>query len=304
MNAATMAAEWLLPAEAYWSPAWFAIEQERLFGRCWNLVGTTDDLVAGRALTGIVAGRPVSVGVENGDLVARSRAEAVAVDTWAGYVFVHLDPSSAPPLLEWLVEFPELIGGFRPDRLVEVARHRFTLPANWKFFVENHVDVYHLWYLHEESLGAYDHRRAAWQTTGPHWVFYEPPRAGIDTHDERFWRGLRPIEGVTEDRWGSGAHLIFPNVTLATGAGFFMTYQCVPVAAGTSVVDIRVRAEPGSDASSMLGLSRVVIEQEDGAACAALQQAVASPWFRVGPLASEHELPITRFQRSVLEAMA
>jgi len=284
----------LLHPDAYWTESWFEQEQERLFARTWNMVGTVEDLplrasVAGRILT--VAdvttadedGRPVSVGV------------------WAGYVFVHLDPV-APALREWLGEFPSRIGDFHPDRLVEVARHTLELRANWKFFVENHVDVYHLWYLHAESLGAYDHRRATWQSTGPHWNFYEPPRADVDVDGAGFWRGLTPVVGV--DRWGSGAHLIFPNVTLATGAGFFMTYQCTPVAPDRSIVDIRVRAETGADATAMMEMSRTVIEVEDGMACEALQSAVASPWFEVGPLAADHELPIARFQGSVLEAMA
>jgi phenylpropionate dioxygenase-like ring-hydroxylating dioxygenase large terminal subunit len=227
-----------------------------------------------------------------------------AIGEWAGLVFAHLDPDPDPPLTAWLGAFPDKIGGFRPDRLVEVARYRFELAANWKFFVENHVDVYHLWYLHAASLGAYDHHAARWEMCGPHWVFYEPPARGVDVGGESFWRGLRPVGHVRPDRWGSGAHLVFPNLTLATGAGFFMTYQCIPVGPERSVVDLRVRAVAGSDPSAMLEMSRTVIEREDGAACEAMQAAVRSPWFGVGPLACEHELPITRFHEQVLSRMA
>jgi Rieske 2Fe-2S family protein len=302
----------LLPAEAYWSEDWFAIEQEQLFGRHWYLVGTLDDLAGCRALGASVAGHLVSVWKEDdGALAGRRVADpltgsaggAVAVDQWAGFLFVHLDPVSAPSLATWLGHFPNRIGGFQPDRLVEVGRYRFEMGANWKFFVENHIDVYHLWYLHANSLSAYDHHQAEWEMCGPHWVFYEPPASGVDVHGEQFWRGMKPVAHVDEDRWGSGAHLIFPNLTLATGAGFFMTYQCIPVAADRSIVDLRVRAEPGSDPTSMLELSRRIIEGEDGAACEALQAAVRSPWFEVGPLAEEHELPISLFQEQILTAV-
>jgi Rieske 2Fe-2S family protein len=295
----------LLPPDAYWSTEWFDRERDQLFGRCWNLVGTLDDLPGGRRIVADVAGWTVWVErAADGRLVARRLTGDAAADVWAGYVFVTIDPAGSPTLAAWLGEFPERIGGYRPDLLVEVARYRFALGANWKLFVENHVDVYHLWHLHGESLGAYDHRRAEWSMCGPHWVFYEPPRAGVDVHDARFWRGLRPISHVGEDRWGSGAHLIFPNLTLATGAGFFMTYQCIPVGPERSVVDLRVRAVAGSDPSAMLEMSRTVIEREDGAACEAMQAAVRSPWFGVGPLACEHELPITRFHEQVLSRMA
>jgi phenylpropionate dioxygenase-like ring-hydroxylating dioxygenase large terminal subunit len=299
-------ARWLLPPEAYWSREWFAREQERLFGRCWILVGTVADVDAA-GLVGAVAGRTVHVTcpTEHGPLSGRTipGGKPIAVDTWGCYVFVHLDPESAPTLTEWLGDVPERVGTFRPEQLVEVARHRFELRANWKWFVENHVDVYHLWYLHADSLGAYDHPRARWQMTGPHWTFYEPPRAGLDTRDERFWRGLLPISHVGEERWGSGAHLVFPNMTFATGAGFFMTYQVVPLTADRSLVDMRLRTEPGSDPAASMALSRRIIEGEDGAACEALQNAVRSPGFAVGPLARHHELPITRFHEGVLEVM-
>ena len=292
-------ARWLMPAAAYWSDEWYRREQERLFARVWNLVGTVEDADAG--LVADVAGHTVTVGRDDDGRVAASEG---AADVWAAYVFVTLAPDSTPPLAAWLRDFPDRIGGFHPGELVEVARHRFELGANWKFFVENHVDVYHLWYLHGDSLGAYDHPRAAWDQCGPHWVFYEPPRAGVDIHDPSFWRGLLPVHGIGEDRWGSGAHLVFPNLTLATGAGFFMTYQVSPLAPDRSVVDLRVRAEAGSDATAMLEMSRTVIEREDGAACEAMQAAVRSPWFQVGPLAADHELPITRFHEHVLEAIA
>jgi Rieske 2Fe-2S family protein len=292
-------AQWLLPAEAYWSASWYCREQERLFARVWNFVGTLDDLAGGATLVASVAGRPFSISLDRN---ATPTSPDGSVASWAGLLFAHLDPD-APPLAPWLGDVPDRIGGYRPDRLVEVARHRFELAANWKLFVENHVDVYHLWYLHGESLGEYDHPRAEWDNTGPHWVFYEPPRDGVDTGADSFWRGLTPVGHVGDDRRGSGAHLIFPNLTFATGAGFFMTYECVPLAPDRSVVDMRVRAEPGSDPSAVLARSREIIEREDGGACAAMQAAVRSPAFSVGPLARSHELPITRFHRSVLQWM-
>jgi len=293
-----------LPAEAYWSPDWFATEQELVFRRCWNLVGTLDDLEGSGAMVATVGGVPVAVErAAKGHLSAQVEGRAVGVGVWGGHVFVRADGSGGPPLADWLGEFPRLIGGFRPERLHEVARHQFELRANWKLFVENHIDVYHLGYLHRDSLRAYDHEQAMWTTCGPHWVFYEPPRAGVDTHDETYWRGLTPITGVGEERWGSGAHLIFPNLTMATGAGFFMTYQCIPLGPDRSLVDIRVRAEHGSDPEVVLQKSRTIIEIEDGAACEAVQAAVRSPAFSVGPRARDHERPIDRFHHQILRLM-
>jgi len=54
----------LLPADAYWSRSWFAAEQEQLFRRCWNLVGTVDDLEESGALVADVAGTAVCSDVD------------------------------------------------------------------------------------------------------------------------------------------------------------------------------------------------------------------------------------------------
>ena len=52
-----------------------------------------------------------------------------------------------------------------------------------------------------------------------------------------------------------------------------------------------------------LAMISTVLHAEDGAACEQIQAALRSPAFAVGPLALEHELPITRFHESVLARM-
>jgi Rieske 2Fe-2S family protein len=217
-------------------------------------------------------------------------------------VFVHLDEAAAP-LAEWLGDFPDHIGPFRPETLVEVARHQFDVRCNWKLFVENHVDVYHLWYLHAASLADYDHPEAHYRFCGPHWAFYEPPRAGRMPRARTLDAGMQVIEHLDGSWYGSGAHLVFPNLPIASGATFFQTYQAIPRGPSQTTIDLRIRAERGSDPSEFLPLTRTVIEHEDGIACERMQAAVRSPRYSVGPLAREHELPIARFQAEVLAAL-
>ena len=207
-------------------------------------------------------------------------------------------------LEEWLGDLPGLIGAFRPELLVEVARARFDVAANWKLYVENHIDVYHLWYLHERSLAAYDHPRHRWDDCAPHWSFYEPPRAGV-AEEAQFVRGFPPISHVGPEDWGSGAHLVFPNLPFASGAGFFMTYQCQPVGPERTIIDLRVRAEPGGDhdVDAFLAMVGTVLHGEDGLACEQIQRALRSPAFAVGPLAAGLEEPITRFHEHYLAAV-
>ena len=69
-------------------------------------------------------------------LVGASAAE------WGGMVFANATADA--DFTEWLEGFDDHIGSYRPAQLYEIARVQFDARCNWKLFVENHVDVYHL----------------------------------------------------------------------------------------------------------------------------------------------------------------
>ncbi|MCU0309506.1 MAG: aromatic ring-hydroxylating dioxygenase subunit alpha [Acidimicrobiales bacterium] len=223
-----------------------------------------------------------------------------ALGEWGGNVFVHPDPS-ATPLEEWMGAFPTGIGSFRPEELTQVLHFQLPAATNWKFFVENHVDVYHLWYLHSRTLSDFDHNRFEWDQVGRHWVSHEPSKAGLRTR--RPAAGSGAVSHIDErDRDGIGAHALFPNILMASEAEYFITYVAVPLGPERMEVDVRVRAEPGADLDAIQkGIEAFVVE--DIAACEGIQRAVRSSRYRVGPMAQEHERPITNFQRHLLEVL-
>jgi Rieske 2Fe-2S family protein len=172
------------------------------------------------------------------------------------------------------------------------------LACNWKLYIENHIDVLHLWYLHDESLGMYDHTGFHHERIGRHWVSDERLRPDQDRP-----RGLPPISHLPdEERDVLRANLLFPNVPTSSSETLWMTYQVIPQGPTASTLDIRVRAEPGAemDDEGVAQLLRV-LRDEDGFAVEQIQAVLRSPRFEVGPLASSHEAPITAFQRDILE---
>ena len=231
------------------------------------------------------------------DLTSCSLARA-GVGEWGGNVFLHPDPA-AGSLADWLGGFPAGIGSFRPDELTQVVRFRLPAATNWKFFVENHVDVYHLWYLHSRTLGDFDHNRFEWEQIGRHWVSYEPSKVG--ERKRRPAAGTKSVSHIGDrDRDGIGAHALFPNILMASEAEYFVTYVAVPVGPEKMELDIRVRAEPGADPEAIQkGVEAFV--REDIAACEAIQRGVRSSRYRVGPMAQQHERPITTFQQHLIE---
>jgi len=224
-----------------------------------------------------------------------------SVAVWEGLVFAHPDPA-APPLADTLRGVPEHLGSHHPGLLRQVSVCRLEARCNWKLFVENHVDVYHLWHLHASTLGDFDHTRFEHVQTGPNWASYEPLKHG-DLAGAALTRGTDQIGHLDErDRHGIGAHLVFPNLMMATAAEFFATYVAIPQSPGTSLIELRMRAEAGADAEAITDAALSFIH-EDIRACEAVQRAVTSPAFRVGPLALDHERPIESFHSSVLAGM-
>jgi phenylpropionate dioxygenase-like ring-hydroxylating dioxygenase large terminal subunit len=224
-----------------------------------------------------------------------------SVEVWEGMVFAHPD-QNAPPLVDTLAGIPEHIGSHRPGLLTQVAVRHLEARCNWKLFVENHVDVYHLWHLHATTLADFDHTRFEHLQTGRNWASYEPLKHP-DLAGAALTSGTDQISHLDErDRYGLGAHLVFPNLMIATAAEFFATYMAIPVAPDRSVIELRMRAEPGAD-SEAVTTSAVSFIEEDIRACEAVQQAVASPAFRVGPLAVDHERPIASFHTNILQAL-
>lgn len=224
----------------------------------------------------------------------------VSVGTWAGLVFCNPDPGAAP-LERFLGDLPQRVGPFDPLALTQVARIRVPLRCNWKLYIENHIDVLHLWYLHAESLGMFDHANFNHDWVGPHWVSDEQLRPGA----ERPRGSMRPIAHLPdEERDVLRANLIFPNVPTSSSETMWITYQVVPTGPETSELDIRVLGEAGSelDAESEAVLLSV-LRDEDGFAVEQIQRVLRSPKFHVGPLASAHELPITRFHHLLLERL-
>lgn len=231
---------------------------------------------------------------------AQLELHPASVDEWEGMVFVHPDAAAAP-LRDHLGALPELIGSYRPGSLTEVGRVRIEIACNWKLFVENHIDVYHLWYLHERSLGAYDHARFTHQQDGGVWASYEPLRQ-VPT-DGRTPDGRPTIRHLDErDRNGIGAHMVFPNLLIAATDEFFATYAVHPTSATSSWIDLRVRAEPDADGPGLLEAVRSFID-EDVRACERVQAAMRSSRFSVGPLAFDHERPLQDFHDRLIDQL-
>ena len=224
-----------------------------------------------------------------------------ALAEWRGLLFVNPD-GSAPAFESWLGDLPEILDGFHPAALSELVSSTFEFDANWKFYVENHVDWYHLWYTHPKSLRMWDHHAGQMLQTGSHWASFEPMRQD----QPAMTPPLAPIEGLSERQRQNGAHLIFPNLTLFTGDGYFATGRVEPLGPERARMHFRAHVAPGQVhtpelAADVLRAFQEITEVEDAGVTQRLQASVRSGAFAVGPMTTDHEAPVARFHDAYLE---
>jgi phenylpropionate dioxygenase-like ring-hydroxylating dioxygenase large terminal subunit len=214
----------------------------------------------------------------------------VSVASWSGNVFVR-PRNGGPTLHACLAGLDERLAEFDRPGVEQVAVVEIEAACNWKMLVENHVDVYHLWYLHQKSLRHYEHRKFEWESLADNWWSLEPLR-DVDAAPQ--------VLNFLSDRYrqGIGAHLIFPNIMVVTTGAYFATYEARPIAANRTLLTLRVRSSPGADAKDLVDDIRSFLA-EDLNACEQLQTATGSRSYEFGPLSLHHEEPVRRFHESV-----
>lgn len=255
-----------------------------------------------------------------------------SVGEFNGMVFVNADPSPAETLAQWLDRVPDLWGPWRPTELLELPSNEIEVAANWKLFIENHIDGYHLWHLHSETVVGLDHNQQRWTPCGRHWMFYEPEAVKGDMPERRRIK-LPIIPGIDETRYGSSVFMLFPNIAGAGGVTFFSIFQVAPLTPDRTRVIFRtfVKQITEQDLIDDPGLKDALSESELGSpfgraaksdlpfaqqlamaakagdfvaedklAVEAIQRALASRHFEVGPLARDYEAAIEFYHRIYL----
>jgi choline monooxygenase len=205
-------------------------------------------------------------------------------------IFVNPSPD-ASPLRMAMAGLDERLKRFLSGPVHEVAKVEYEAACNWKLLVENHIDVYHLWYLHARSLADYDHRSFSWESLGDNWWSLEPLKDPTNASGGFDW--------IPDDmRHRIGAYLFFPNLMLVTTDHYFATYDAQPIAPDRTSLTLRVRANEAADAEGLVQSIRSFMS-EDITACERMQVGASSPRFGVGPTAMTHEDPIFRFHSSL-----
>ena len=77
----------------------------------------------------------------------------IRLESWAGFIFINFD-DTAPPLMQYLGDLPQKLASYRFEDMVCVRRKEYVLDCNWKIYVENAMEAYHIATVHRSTLSA------------------------------------------------------------------------------------------------------------------------------------------------------
>jgi phenylpropionate dioxygenase-like ring-hydroxylating dioxygenase large terminal subunit len=120
------------------------------------------------------------------------------LDTWAGWVFINMDPG-AQPLLEWLSPLPESLDPFQIERMRYRWYKATIMPTNWKTVIDAFVEGYHTGATHPQNLRKFriDHNPSTVEEMrNP--PFYTP--SVMYENHSRFLYGARPAADIETPR--------------------------------------------------------------------------------------------------------
>lgn len=233
-----------------------------------------------------------------------------AIKIFKGIIFVHSDEAQNEHFDEWLGDFKNHFGPYDLNDLEELYSQEYIMNANWKLFVENHIESYHLWYAHKNSILGLDHYKQVNHYYNGHWSFFQPTIVyGKMAEFEKYIPST--IIAPSKEWFGSGDHLLYPNFGIVTGAKFVAFLRVLPITSDKSQIEIRVfgksvyaQVDFGSYYEESGSSKEYNVNLEDIELCEKVQQGMNSEYGGLGVLAKNYELSIQKFHEKYLNEMS
>jgi choline monooxygenase len=239
-------------------------------------------------LDGSLFGQPEFEGVEDWD---RSQIclPRFQVAEWGPFVFVNQDPG-APPLTEILGAIPAEIAklGCPIDRLRYGCRRDYVIACNWKVYIDNYLEGYHLPAAHPSLFRELDYAQYRVDTFRYYSSQIAPIRArSSDARDTRRYQF---------DDSGSRAlyYWLFPNFMLNVYPDNLSSNIIVPMGPDQTLTIFEWFSYDGEVAAATIDFSDE-IQQEDIKICESVQRGLRSRHYNQGRFSVKRENGVHHF---------
>jgi choline monooxygenase len=168
-------------------------------------------------LDGTLAGAPEMHETNNFD-PADNALVPLALDTWGGFLFLNFDPNAAP-LGDFLGDLPDKVAPYRLDQMACSRRKEYVMDCNWKLFVENAKESYHIATVHRQTINKYASARSSgyWveEANGEYCITFAKHEGSMALlKGDAGFPINESLEGLRE-AGGTTAPLIYPSTYLA-----------------------------------------------------------------------------------------
>jgi choline monooxygenase len=155
-------------------------------------------------LDGRLIGTPDVEGVEFFDRSTMGMVP-LRLETWEQFIFVNFD-AKAEPLAAFLGEIPQQSREFRFEGLRSVERRDYVIDCNWKVYVDNYLEGYHIPIAHPGLMREIDYAQYRTDTFRYYSQQFAPIRAmKIEDSAERLYA---PGDGLQQALY----FWVFPNL--------------------------------------------------------------------------------------------
>lgn len=229
--------------------------------------------------------------------VSSVRLPQAQVAVWRGLVFAAV--GAAPPLADVLAGIDARLGAHPLDSYVHAGGDSYEIACNWKVYVDNYLEGYHVPHIHPALNRMLDYRSYTTETATWHSLQSSPLSTGDQAGDSA---------AAARGPYRSGEALyyfVFPDTMLNILPDRLQTNRVTPLAADRCRVDFDY-FYPADAAGTLFDEDRTfsdAVQREDVAICEAVQRGLASGSYTSGRLNPLRESGVFHFQELVRAAL-
>src|SRR5580765_7923865 len=249
-------------------------------------------------LDGRLIGTPDAEGVEFFDRSTMGMFP-LRLEAWEKFIFVNFDPK-AEPLSAYLGDIPQQARGFQFEGLHLVERRDYVIDCNWKVYVDNYLEGYHIPIAHPGLMREIDYAQYRTDTFRYHSQQFAPIRAM--KADDAGERAYAPGTGSQEALY----FWIFPNLMLNIYPDNISTNVIVPLTADKTLTIFEWFFRDVDQPTTRARIEKAVafsdeVQQEDILLCENVQRGLHSSTYDRGRYSVKRENGVHHFHMLLSE---